>query len=118
MLKHLRYNFRIHKILRRLAKQRVKTVFQPGNIWLIEYAVEDNEETDALLKTCFMRGWVEPLKDSVPMQKLGPDGSLPKGNLFESHAPVWKLTDSGWAIIQRRHFFMILGLIVALTSSY
>jgi hypothetical protein len=34
---------------------------QPGNVWVVEKAVEDNEQTDAALKTAFMRGWVEPI---------------------------------------------------------
>lgn len=49
----------IRQTLRRLARQRVALVLQPGNIWVIEYAVPENEETDATLKTCYMRGWVE-----------------------------------------------------------
>jgi hypothetical protein len=48
-------------------------VLQPGNVWVIEKAVPDNLETDADLKTCYMRGWVEPLENSVPKGRLKPD---------------------------------------------
>lgn len=113
MLESMRYNWRIHRLLRRLAKQRVGLVLQPGNVWVVEFAVEDTEETDALLKTCFMRGWVEPLQDSIPKGRLSPDGSLPSGPMFQSRGPLWKLTDSGWAVIQRRHEIMVLGIFVA-----
>lgn len=47
----LAYSWKIYRILRRLAKQRVRLVLQPGNVWVIEYAVPDDEETDALLKS-------------------------------------------------------------------
>lgn len=112
----LAYSWKIYRILRRLAKQRVGLVLQPGNVWVIEYAVPDNEETDALLKTCFMRGWVEPLENSIPKGKLQPDGSLPQGPMFQSQGPVWKLTDSGWSAINRSHQLGILGLFVSLVG--
>ena len=39
----------IRRILRKLAKQRVVTVLQPGDVWVVEGAVEDNDETKAAL---------------------------------------------------------------------
>lgn len=108
----LKREWKIRKILRRLSKQRVGLVLQPGNVWVIEKAVEDNEETDAALKTCYMRGWVEPLENSVPKGKLKEDGSLPDGNLFNSAGPIWKLTDSGWAAINRVHEWALIGILI------
>lgn len=116
MIERVTYNWRIYRLLRRLARQCVGMVLQTGNCWVIEYAVEDNEETDALLKTCYMRGWVEPLQNSVPRGRLQADGSLPNGPLFESEGPIWKLTDAGWSVIQRRHELGILALFVAITG--
>ncbi|MFC1876629.1 hypothetical protein ACFL2E_05070 [Thermodesulfobacteriota bacterium] len=108
----LKREWKIRMILRQLAKQRVGLVLQPGNVWVIEKAVEDNEETDAALKTCYMRGWVEPLENSVPKGKIKRDGSLPDGNLFESSGPIWKLTDSGWAAINRAHEWTTIGILI------
>ena len=102
----------IRRVLRRLAKQRVGLVLQPGNVWVIEKAVENNEVTDAALKTCYMRGWVEPLENSVPKGKLKEDGSLPDGALFESSGPIWRLTDSGWAAINRAHEWTLIGILI------
>ncbi|WP_328187544.1 hypothetical protein [Marinobacter sp. OP 3.4] len=116
MLEIVIYNWRIYRLLRRLARQRVGMVLQPGNYWVIEYAVEDNEETDVLLKTCYMRGWVEPLQNSVPKGRLQADGSSPNGPMFDSAGPIWKLTDTGWSVIQRRHELGILALFVAITG--
>ena len=113
----LAYNWKIHQILRRLAKQRVELVLQPGNVWVIGGAVPDNEENDALLKTCHMRGWVEPLEDSVPKGRLNPDGSFPDGKLFQSQGTLWKLTDSGWSAINRSHQLTVLGLFLAILGA-
>lgn len=108
----LKREWKIRRILRRLSKQRVGLVFQPGNIWVIEKAVEDNEETDAALKTCYMRGWVEPLENSVPKGKLKEDGSLPDDYLYQSSGPIWRLTDSGWSAINRAHAWTIIGILI------
>jgi hypothetical protein len=108
----IKRELRIRRVLRRLAKQRVGLVLQPGNVWVIEKAIEDNEETDAALKTCYMRGWVEPLENSVPKGKLKEDGSLPDGALFKSSGPIWKLTDSGWAAINRVHEWTLIGILI------
>lgn len=116
MLERLIYSWRIYRLLRRLARQRVGMVLQPGNYWIIEYAVEDNQETDALFKTCYMRGWVEPLQNSVPKGRLQANGSLPNGPMFDSAGPIWKLTDTGWGVIQRRQELGILALFVAITG--
>lgn len=108
----LKHEWKIRMILRRLAKLRAGLVLQPGNVWVIENAVEDNEETDAALKTCYMRGWVEPLENSVAKGKLKENGSLPDGNLFKSSGPIWKLTDSGWAAINRAHEWTLIGILI------
>lgn len=108
----IKREWKIRRILRRLSKQRVALVLQPGNVWVIEKAVEDNEETDAALKTCYMRGWVEPLENSVPKGKLKEDGSPPDSNLYDSSGPIWKLTDSGWAAINRAHEWTLIGILI------
>jgi hypothetical protein len=67
----------IRRVLRRLSRQRVALVLQPGNVWVVEKAVEDNAETDTALKTCFLRGWVEPLERAIPQGKIPSDGRMP-----------------------------------------
>jgi hypothetical protein len=85
----------IRRTLKRLSRQRVGLVLQPGNVWVIENAVEDNEQTDTALKTAYMRGWVKPIENAVPKGKLTPEGALPSGNLFQGVGPLWQLTASG-----------------------
>ena len=60
-----------------------------------------------------MRGWVEPLKNSIPKGRLLPDGSLPPGDIFNQSGPVWKLTDSGWSAINRAHEWVLIGILIA-----
>ena len=60
----------IRRTLKRLSGQRVALVLQPGNVWVIENAVEYNEQTDAALKTAYMRGWVKPIENAVPKGSL------------------------------------------------
>jgi hypothetical protein len=59
----------INKTLRRLAKQRVTMILQPGNVWVIEYAVSEGESSDisAALRTCHLWGWVAPEMNAVPI---------------------------------------------------
>ena len=114
MFNSLVYNWKIHRLLHRLAKQRVGMVLPPDNIWVIEYAVKRNDETRALLLTCQLRGWVEMLHEAVPSNRLNQNGTLPDGPIFTSKEHIWKLTDSGWAAIQRRHEITILGILVTL----
>lgn len=109
----LRREWAIRRILKKLARQRVALVLQPGNVWVIENAVADDEYTDAALKTCYMRGWVQPLKDSIPKGRLLPDGSLPPGELFDHSGPLWRLTDSGWSVINRAHEWTLIGILIA-----
>jgi hypothetical protein len=88
-------------------------VLQPGNVWVVENAIGDDEDADAALKTCYMRGWIEPLSNSIPKGSLNKDGTLPTGELFQRTGPVWKLTDSGWAAINRAHEWTLIGVLLA-----
>lgn len=107
----------IRHTLKRLSGQRVALVLQPGNVWVIDNAVEDTEKTDAALKTAFMRGWVEPIQNGIPRGKLNPDGSLPTERpLFEGTGPIWRLTDGGWAIVNRTHGWSVFAIVVSALS--
>ena len=104
----------IRKTLRRLSKQRVVMVLQPGNIWVIEKAVNEDEDDEviATLRTCNLRGWVEIHAGAVPRTKLTPDGKLPEGLPITGMAPVYKLTEAGWNVIHRSHEWVIATFVV------
>jgi hypothetical protein len=77
MFEIARYNWKMHRLLRLLAKQRVRVVHQPGDVWVLEYAVKDTEENQGLIQTCRLRGWVELLHESVLHVGLNADGTIP-----------------------------------------
>ena len=91
---------RVRRVLRSLAGQRVVAVLQPGNVWLIENAPELPGKEEAIT-TCLMRGWVEVLQDAVPKGQLGPDGLPDRDEPFKGHGTIYRITDSGWAVINR-----------------
>jgi hypothetical protein len=91
-------------------------VLQPGNHWVIELAVTDDELTDAALKTAWMRGWVEPIENAVPKGRLNPDGSLPDGPLYYGTGSIWRLTEAGWAVIKRSHGWTLVAILLSILS--
>lgn len=116
MLRNFLSEREIGRTLRKLSRQRVAMILQPGNIWVIERAVGDDEKTEVHLRTCHLRGWVEPVSNAVPKGRLSADGRLPSGQLFDGHGPIYRLTDSGWAAIHRAHLWVLVGVAIAFGS--
>lgn len=85
----------IYQTLKALSKQRAALILQPGNVWVIEKAIPDSEENEENLRTCHLRGWVEPIENATLKGNLATDGSLPHGAIFTEQSPLYKLTDSG-----------------------
>ncbi|WP_154662467.1 hypothetical protein [Solimonas flava] len=110
MFEVMRYEWRIYRLLRRIAKQRVGMIMQPGNVWVIEYAAPINEQSMPMVQTCVLRGWIEVLHPDVRHGKLKDDGSLPDHPLFNEKQDIWRLTDAGWSAIHRNHQLSLLGL--------
>ena len=100
------------KTLRRLAEQSVALVLQPGDVWVMENSVPGgDEETIAALRTCHMRGWIEVIKDAVPRAEIDDSGNLPIE--WEGVAPVYRLTDAGWHVLNRTHAWNVAIFVVA-----
>src|SRR5579862_9288454 len=102
--------FQIRRVLRALSRQRVALILQPGDVWVIERAMEDNDQTDRALKTCYMRGWVEILEHALPTGNLTPDGKLPSGYMFDRATPMYRLTDSGWSVVNRTQLWVLVSV--------
>jgi hypothetical protein len=95
-------------VLRRLARQRVALVLQPGNVWVIEKTVKDNNEADVALKTCYLRGWVEPIENAVPRGQLTADGKIPDiTHPFNKTGPIYRVTDAGWSVVNRSQIWLL-----------
>lgn len=107
----------IRKTLKRLARQRVGLILQPGNVWVVEQSVTEAEEWVAeALRTLYLRGWVEIVSDAVPQAEIGPDGQLPDAASPQGVAPIYRLTEAGWSQIRRTHMWVLLTFAAALAS--
>lgn len=106
----------IRRVLRGIARQRVALVAKPGNVWVIERALSRNDDIEAALATCVLRGWVEPQFEDLPTNELTPDGRIPPGPLFTRTENHFRLTDGGWAAINRAHAWTMVGILVAVAS--
>lgn len=103
----------IYRTLKALSKQRVGMVIQPGNYWVIEYAMPRSTENEENIQTCLMRGWVEVLHQSVPTKHVPADFNLQNmEDQGEQH--VYRLTDGGWNAIYRRRSLNLLSIFIAL----
>jgi len=115
-MSYLKREIKIRKTLRKIAKQRVAMVLDPHKVWVIEHALMTNRSNEADIATCIMRGWIEVLSESIPKGSLNPDGSLPDvplNQLFNETENLYKITDSGWAVINRQNTIITVTLIVA-----
>ncbi|MCX2760076.1 hypothetical protein OQJ65_17215 [Vibrio sp. Sgm 22] len=110
------YEFKMHRVLKKVARQRVAIILEPGNVPVVERAIGRDEETKTFLLTAQIRGWVDVLHENMPTGKIDGDGNMLSDQPFTSKETHWKLTDSGWAAIQRRHQLSVLSLGVAIIA--
>ena len=52
----------------------------------------------------------------MPSRELTPDLRLPAGPIFNKVSVVYRLTDSGWAVINRARLWTMMGLVISLLS--
>jgi hypothetical protein len=116
MLTHWRRERFIRKTLMALAKQRVALILQPGNVWVTEYAPSESvEQVAEALRTCDLRGWAEVVSNAVPQAQLKPGGKLPAS--LAGVAPVYRLTEAGWAQVRRTHQWLVATFIASLIAA-
>lgn len=99
-----------------LAKQRVRLVLQPGDYWVIDRAISQDDDTHAALLTCYMRGWIEPLEHAVPSTRLSASGALPPNVGFDKMETFYRLTSAGWSVIHRTDLIATCALLIAAMS--
>ena len=114
MLTGWRHERQIRAALKALARQRVAAILQPGNAWVLEYPASEAEPGVAeALRTCHLRGWVEVVHDGVPQMQWEGGNQPPRD---AGVAPLYRLTEAGWAQIRRTHAWVIATFFVALAS--
>jgi hypothetical protein len=85
-------------------------------VWVIERAVMEEGDVPEALRTCHMRGWVEPLASAVPAGRLTPAGQPLAAGPAPAAKPLYRLTDSGWGAINRSHQWTVLAAVIAAAS--
>ncbi len=108
----------IKKTLLRLSRQRVVGILQPGDAWVVENAVsEENADVAAALRTCNIRGWVEVMSKAIPEMKLQktPNGLQISGDIA-GVAPMYRLTEAGWNVLHGSHRWVILTFLIAFAT--
>lgn len=106
----------IRRVLSGLARQRVALVLQPHRLWVIEKALQRSDDVEALLMTCLIRGWIEPLQENLPTGSLTDDLKLPSGPMFTREETLYRLTEGGWSALNRAHAWTAAGVILALVT--
>jgi len=98
---------KIKDILRKLARQRIATIL-PGDVWVIEQSLKVDDEVESALKTAYLRGWVDLLPHAFPSSKLTAEGELPPDWAgFTETKYMYRLTEGGWAVINRSHVWIL-----------
>lgn len=113
----------VHRALKAVSLQRVAIILQPGNIQVIEQGTPNAEWFELGVRTCHIRGWVEILHENLPTGALrfnGKEPQLPDEMVGKNH---YRLTEGGWAILNRSHAWVLatfwvsaIGLIAAVAS--
>jgi hypothetical protein len=108
----------IKNTLKKLSKQRVAMILQPGNVWVIEKPVgSENERVAAALSTCYMRGWVDILQNAVPTGKIqGTGDNIRLPDSYSGIAPIYRLTEAGWDVINSSHNWVIITFFIAFAT--
>jgi hypothetical protein len=110
---------KIRRILRKISKQRVALILKPGDVWVIENALQIDETAEAYIATCLMRGWIEILENSVASGQLIKEDMLPNkplNELFDEAKNIYRITESGWSVINRQKTLLYLTHLLGLMT--
>jgi hypothetical protein len=113
MFEDFRRERHICRALRAIARQRVALVLQPGNVQVIERSPPKEEWFQLGVRTALIRGWVEVLHENLPtgtVQMRGNSPQLPDNMTPETH---YRLTEGGWAVLNRSHAWVLATFIVS-----
>ena len=80
----------------------------------LKMALKRNDDNEAALATCMMRGWVEVLEENAPVGDLTAEGALPSGPLYSRTETQYRLTEGGWAALNRAHSWTLVSVVLAI----
>lgn len=110
MLTNFRRERFIRQVLRHVARQRVAMKLEPGNVWVVERALPRDDDTEAALATCLLRGWIDHFQD-LPTGDLSNLGK-PDRMLYDSVKSHYRLTESGWSVINNAQAWIRMGVLI------
>lgn len=113
MLDDIRRERQIRKALRAIARQRVAMVLEPGDMVVVENSPANDEWFDAAARSCLIRGWVAVLHESVPTGQVRFDGATPVFPELIVPTIQYRLTEAGWAVLNRAQGWVIATFVVA-----
>ncbi|WP_152598511.1 hypothetical protein [Acinetobacter sp. HR7] len=87
----------------------------PNNIWIVENVPKLPNKQEAL-NTCLIRGWVEIIDNAVPTGELNEDTFTHPESTFSHYSAIYRITDSGWAVINRTHSWVLATFSISLLA--
>jgi hypothetical protein len=105
----------IRRSLKVIARQRVAMVL-PGNVLIVERSPAREEWFELGARTCLIRGWVEILHENLPTGQVKFQGNSPSFPDQMIQATHYKLTEGGWAVLNRSHAWVLATFLVASIS--
>jgi hypothetical protein len=106
----MKREYSIWKTLNAISTQRVERVLEPGGLQVISGAPSADENQLRNIQTCLMRGWIELLENSIPIESV-PDTDQPGDERPEGTDQLYRLTESGWTVIYRTYLITSLAVI-------
>ena len=113
MFDDFRRERQVKRSLRAIARQRVAIVLQPGNVQVVERSPPREEWFELGVRTAQIRGWVEVLHENLPTGTVQLQGNVPRLPTSMEPATHYKLTEGGWAVLNRDHAWLLATFIVS-----
>lgn len=103
----------IRRSLRAVARQRVVMVLHPGGVQVVERSPPNEEWFEVGVRTCHIRGWVEVLHESLPTGAIQMQGLTPLIPSEMAPKTHYRVTEGGWAVLNRSHGWVLATFIVS-----
>lgn len=113
MFDDFRRERQVRRALRAIARQRVALVLQPGNVQVVERSPAKEEWFELGVRTAQIRGWVEVLHENLPTGTVHMKGNTPQLPSTMNPETHYKLTEGGWAVLNRSHAWVLATFIVS-----
>ena len=113
MLDDFRRERQVRRALKAISRQRVALVLQPGNVQVVERSPPKDEWFQLGVRTAQIRGWVEVLHENLPTGTVHMNGNAPQLPISMVHETHYKLTEGGWAVLNRSHAWVLATFMVS-----